>query len=318
MSLNEALFFSPRGAEKVRAIAQSAGCELVVADMIRTVPLARATGAADDRGPGRPALRALPLARASRAGTTRPSSATTRSSCPSFVSKPAGWLAARLLRPRGAHRRPARGRGRTRGRRRVARGRRRGDPAGGARRGAVACLPMAVRIPTRARGRALQRTRRRSSSSAGSTTSRTRSRCAGTRSEVASRMAVQPRFRLSVVGACPDGVRSEARVARDPVPRIRGRRRHGALAPPSLRGPHGRGHRREDQGARGHGRRAAGGDHLCRSARPERRGRCALPGGRHWRGVPRAPRAPRHAMPNARRASAPPAAGTWRSSSPPR
>ncbi len=49
--------------------------------MIRTVPLARATGLPHDRRPRRPPLRALPLAAASREATTPPSSATTRTSC---------------------------------------------------------------------------------------------------------------------------------------------------------------------------------------------------------------------------------------------
>lgn len=44
LSLNECLFFSPRLGRELRRIAVRTGCELVVADMLRTVPVAKMTG----------------------------------------------------------------------------------------------------------------------------------------------------------------------------------------------------------------------------------------------------------------------------------
>lgn len=44
LSLNECLYFSPRLARELRAIAARTGCDLVVADMLRTSPIASMTG----------------------------------------------------------------------------------------------------------------------------------------------------------------------------------------------------------------------------------------------------------------------------------
>ena len=204
MSLNEALFFSPRGAAKVQAIARSTGCELVVADMIRTVPLARATGLPmivdlDDLLSERYRWLAI------QGGDNATILGYYAQQLPSFVSKPAGWLAARLLRLEA----------RTVARREVEVAREAHAvslvAAGEATRleeragVAVACLPMAVPIPP------VPADVRTSDSSSivfvgGLDYFPNEVAVRWYASEVASRMGVQPRFRLSVVGACPDGV----------------------------------------------------------------------------------------------------------------
>ena len=96
-SLNECLFYSSRGAEQVRSIARATGCELVVADMIRTVPLARATGLPmivdlDDLLSER--YRWLSM----QSGDNTTILGYYAQQLPAFVARPAGWVATRLLR----------------------------------------------------------------------------------------------------------------------------------------------------------------------------------------------------------------------------
>ena len=207
LSLNEALFYSPRGAERVRAIAQATGCELVVADMIRTVPLARAT-----RLPMIVDLDDLLSERyewlARQGGDNATILGYYAQQLPAFVSKPAGWIAARLLRIEA----------RTVARREVEVAReadavslvaaaeagrleeRAGVP--------VACLPMAIRIPpTPADVRSSDPSSILFVGGLDYFPNEVAVRWFA--SEVASRMGDPPPFHLSVVGACPDGVRDE-------------------------------------------------------------------------------------------------------------
>ena len=207
LSLNEALFFSSRGAERTRAIAQSTGCEIVVADMIRTVPLARATGLPmivdlDDLLSERYRL----LAR--QGGDSATILGYYAHQLPAFVSKPAGWVAGRLLRIEA----------RTVARREVevaheaeavslvaaAEASRLEERAGVP----VACLPMAVGIPPTPAD-----VRSSDPSSiifvGGLDYFPNEVAVRWFASEVASRMADPPAFRLSVVGACPDAARNE-------------------------------------------------------------------------------------------------------------
>ena len=96
-SLNECLFYSRRGADQIRDIARNMGCTLVVADMIRTVPLARA--------PGLPLIVDLDDLLSERyewllrqGGDNHTILGYYAHQLPQMLSKPAGWVAARLLR----------------------------------------------------------------------------------------------------------------------------------------------------------------------------------------------------------------------------
>jgi polysaccharide biosynthesis protein PslH len=207
LSLNEALFFSPRGAEQVRELAASTGCEIVVADMIRTVPLARATGLPmivdlDDLLSER--YRWLTL----QGGDNATILGYYAQQLPGIVTKPAGWIAARLLRieARAVARREIE----------VAReadavslvaaaeAERLEERAGVP----VACLPMAVTIPA-----AAAQVRDSDPGSivfvGGLDYFPNEVAVRWFADKVAAQMGTPPEFRLSVVGACPDGLRAK-------------------------------------------------------------------------------------------------------------
>ena len=271
-----ALLLAARSRAGSRDRAVATGCELVVADMIRTVPLARATGLPmivdlDDLLSERyhwlarqggdnatilgyyahqlPALR-LQAGRLDRraapAASKRERWPAARSRWPARPT-PSRWWPRR--RPTGSRSAP-------------------GVP--------VACLPMAIRMPaTPADVRASDP--RSIVFVGGLDYFPNEVAVRWFASEVASRMGDPAALPAVRGGRLPGGVARQARVARDPVPRLCGRRGRRARAPPRVRGAHGRGHGREDQGARGHGRRAARGDDHGRGARAGARGRRALP-----------------------------------------
>jgi len=239
LSLNECLFFSPRGAAEVAEIARRTGCQLVVADMIRTVPLARATGLPlivdlDDLLSER--YRWL----ASQGGDNATILGYYAHELPEIVAKPAGWLAARLLSHEA----------RTLDRRELevareadavslvaaAEANRLEQRAGVS----VACLPMAVRIPENGADVA--------AGAAGSVAFiggldyfPNEIAVRWFRTEVASRMAHPPQFTLSVIGRAPDGVVAKLR---SPAIRFLGYvddveaelRRHRAFVAPMVEG----------------------------------------------------------------------------------
>jgi glycosyltransferase involved in cell wall biosynthesis len=208
-SLNECLFYSKRGAEQIREIAAAGGCTLVVADMIRTVPLARAAGL--------PLIVDLDDLLSERyqwllrqGGDNHTILGYYAHQLPRFLSKPAGWVAARLLRHEA----------RTLDRREleVAREadavslvaaaeadrleRRSGVP--------VACLPMSIQVPeTPADIRASDP--RSIVFVGGLDYFPNEVAVRWFASEVASRLGSPPRFRLTVVGRAPEGVAAKLR-----------------------------------------------------------------------------------------------------------
>jgi glycosyltransferase involved in cell wall biosynthesis len=239
LSLNESLFYSPGAAEQLRAIARASGAELVVADMIRTVPLARATGLPmivdlDDLLSER--YRWLTL----QGGDNNTILGYYAQQLPDFVAKPAGWLAGRLLRreARTLERRELE----------VAREAKAVSLVAAAeaarleeRAGVpVACLPMAVEVPETA-----AQVEAADASSVvfvgGLDYFPNEVAVRWFADEVASRMSDPPQLRLSVVGNCPGDVCAKLR---SPSIRFLGYvddvgvelRRHRAFAAPMVEG----------------------------------------------------------------------------------
>ena len=205
-SLNECLFYSPRGAAQVQEIARAAGCELVVADMIRTVPLAQATGL-----PMIVDLDDLLSERyhwlAAQGGDPTTVLGYYSNQLPRFLARPAGWLASRLLglEARRLDRRELEVARQAAAVSLVAASeanrleQRAGVP--------VACLPMALRVPdTPADVRAADPSSIVFTGGLDYLPNEIAIRWFA--DEVASRMDTPPPFRLTVIGQCPDVLRS--------------------------------------------------------------------------------------------------------------
>ena len=205
-SLNECLFYSPKAAARVQEIARSTGCNLVVADMIRTVPLAQATGL-----PMIVDLDDLLSERyhwlAAQGGDPTTVLGYYSNQLPKPLARPAGWLASRLLglEARRLDRRELEVARQAAAVSLVAASeanrleQRAGVP--------VACLPMALRVPE-SPADILAADRSSVVFTGGLDYLPNEIAIRWYADEVASRMGASPQFRLTVIGQCPEVLRS--------------------------------------------------------------------------------------------------------------